>query len=229
MTDINIIINRKKEIMTEMTVYQKKLFLLENELLQIETTMSQLSETNIADSLSLSPQQQSIVESKEKNILVVACPGSGKTHTIISRYIYLVTKEKINPSNIILITFTKKAGMEMNQRIGNILPHKLPYYVGSLHGLGFRLLQEYNKISYTVLDEDDSHALLRKSADNILDILTIEDDEKLLLRKQIIYIYDKVSNSYPININEAIGKLSIGNKYKTIISNILKEYKVINK
>ena len=228
--DIDTIIIKKKEILAEINIYQKKLITLETELLQIEKTIASFSEMNIADTLSLSNQQKDIVESKNKNILVIACPGSGKTHTLISRYINLVTKEKVEPSSIILITFTKKAGMEMNQRISNILPNKPPYYVGSLHGLGFRLLQEYNKINYTVLDETDSHTIMRKSADIILEKADdLEEDEKTMLRKQIVYIYDKISTSYPINLVDTIKHLSISSKYKTIIMNILKEYKCTKK
>ena len=228
--DIDTIVIRKKEIMAEINLHQKKLLILETELLQIEKTMANFSNMNIADSLTLSEQQRSIVESKDKNILVIACPGSGKTHTLISRYIHLVTKEKVDPSSIILITFTKKAGMEMNQRISNILPNKPPYYVGSLHGLGFRLLQEYNKINYTVLDENDSAVHLKKCADIILETCEdLNDDEISLIKKQIVYIYDKVSTSYPTNIAETIKHLSISSKYKTIINNILKEYKLLKK
>jgi DNA helicase-2/ATP-dependent DNA helicase PcrA len=226
--DIDAIIIRKKEILAEINIYQKKLIILETELLHIEKKMSIFSEENIADTLMLSEQQKAIVDSKNKNILVVACPGSGKTHTLISRYINLVTKEKVDPMSIILITFTKKAGMEMSQRISNILPNKPPYYVGSLHGLGFRLLQEYNltKGSMTVLDENDAHSILRNCADIILDKLTeLEGDEISMLRKQIVYIYDKVSTSFPTNLLETIKHLSISSKYKTIITNILKEYK----
>ncbi len=226
--DIDTIIIRKKEILAEINIYQKKLITLETELLHIEKKIATFSETNIADTLMLSEQQKAIVESKNKNILVVACPGSGKTHTLISRYINLVTKEKVDPNDIILITFTKKAGMEMSQRISNILPNKPPYYVGSLHGLGFRLLQEYSltKGSITVLDENDSHIILRNCADFILDQQEeLEDDEIIMLRKQIIYIYDKVSTSYPPNLLDTIKHLSISSKYKTIITNILKEYK----
>ena len=224
--DIDTIIIRKKEILAEIQIYQKKLLILENELLKIEHKAASFSEMNIADSLSLSDQQREIVESKYKNILVVACPGSGKTHTLISRYINLVTKEKVDPSNIILITFTKKAGMEMTQRISNIIPHKLPYYVGSLHGLGFRLLQEHNKNNYTVLDENDSHIILRKCADVILvPCKELNDEEVSMIRRQICTIYDKVSTSYPCNVDITIKHLNISTKYKPIINNILKEYK----
>ena len=85
--DVDTIIIRKKEILAEINIYQKKLLTLETELLTLEKAMASFSEMNIADSLSLSEQQKIIVESKDKNILVVACPGSGKTHTLISRYV----------------------------------------------------------------------------------------------------------------------------------------------
>ncbi len=229
-SDMDMITNRKREIMTEMNVHMKRIIELETELLQLEKTSSRFSEIAISDNMTLSDQQKKIVESKGKNILVVACPGSGKTHTLISRYINLVTKENIDPSSIILITFTKKAGMEMNQRITNILPHKPPYYVGSLHGLGFRLLQQFNKISYTVLDESDSHIMIRQAADIILSQSNdLEDEEKCHIRKQIVYIYDKVSTNYPPNLQETIKNLSISSKYKQIITTILKEYKNIKK
>ncbi len=230
--DIDTIIIKKKEILNEISIYQKKIITLETELLQLERNLSSFSDNSISNNLILNENQRNIVESKDKNILVIACPGSGKTHTLISRYIHLVTKEKIDPANIILITFTKKAGMEMTQRINNILPHKQPYYVGSLHGLGFRLLQEYNSIkgdNYTVLDENDSHIIMRKCAQNILESSELDEEEMNLLKKQIVYIYDKISTSYPMNLNETIKHLSIPSKYKLVISNILKEYKTVKK
>ncbi len=231
--DIDYIVNRKKEILAEIAIFQKKIITLETELIQLEHKLASFSNNSISDNLVLNENQREIVESKEKNILVVACPGSGKTHTLISRYINLVTKEHVEPSSIILITFTKKAGMEMTQRISNILPHKQPYYVGSLHGLGFRLLQEYNSIkgaNYTVLDENDCHLILRKCAHTLLvDDENLEEEEVELLKKQIVYIYDKVSTNFPINLNETIKQLSISSKYKVVINNILKEYKTVKK
>ena len=46
---------------------------------------------DIEENIPLNEQQKKIVESNNKNILVIACPGSGKTHTLISRYVNLVT------------------------------------------------------------------------------------------------------------------------------------------
>ena len=113
---------------------QKIIYEIETKLVDIEKEMANFGDLEILDKLVLSDQQRAIVESTDKNIMVVACPGSGKTHTLISKYINLVVKEKIDPDNIILITFTKKAGQEMNERISDIIPNKKPHYVGSLHG-----------------------------------------------------------------------------------------------
>ena len=101
------IIGRKKLLKKELQKYQKIIYEIETKLVDIEKEMANFGDLEILDKLVLSDQQRAIVESTDKNIMVVACPGSGKTHTLISKYINLVVKEKIDPDNIILITFTK--------------------------------------------------------------------------------------------------------------------------
>jgi DNA helicase-2/ATP-dependent DNA helicase PcrA len=218
------IIKLKKQYKSKISIYQTKILKLENEIINIDKQMANFSDMDILQTLKLSDQQREIVESKNKNILVVACPGSGKTHTLISRFIHLVVKEKIDPDDIILITFTKKAGMEMNERINNIIPNKQPHYVGSLHGLGYRLLQQNSKSSYTVIDDVDSHKLLRECMNFILAQENFDEDENSLISKNIIYIYDKISTCYPINVDETLKMLNINLKYKKVINKGLREY-----
>ena len=227
--DIDIIMLKKKTLKEELMGLHRKMLEIETEIMRLDAKFAQFSEINIMDNLILSIQQKAIVESTDRNIMVVACPGSGKTHTLVSRYIHLVTKMNVDPNNVILITFTKKAGMEMNERILNIIPNKPPNYVGSLHGLGFKLLQQYNNISYTVLDETDAGILIRKCADKILQISELEAEEICMLKKQIVYIYDKISTCYPINLIDTIKNISISTKYKSIIMSIFKEYKTVKK
>ena len=87
----------------------------------------------------LSIKQLEIINANEDYILVVACPGSGKTHTLISKYIYLINNNIIQPSECILITFTKKAGQEMLTRLKKYV-NKLPFHVGTLHSLSYKIL-----------------------------------------------------------------------------------------
>ena len=48
--------------------------------------------------------------------LTLAGPGSGKTAVITERTKNLITKYHVNPSNILVITFTKAAAREMKER-----------------------------------------------------------------------------------------------------------------
>ena len=88
------LINKRKELKNKLSKHQKVIYDIETELVDIEKQMANVSDLEILDKITLNDQQREIVESEEKNMLVVACPGSGKTHTLISRYIYLVVKKK---------------------------------------------------------------------------------------------------------------------------------------
>ncbi|MGG7185056.1 UvrD-helicase domain-containing protein, partial [Clostridium butyricum] len=64
----------------------------------------------------LDKYQKDAVETNHKNVLVVAAPGSGKTTVIINRVNHLVNKLHVSNSNIIIITFTKAAAVNMKKR-----------------------------------------------------------------------------------------------------------------
>ena len=139
---MNLLIEKQNQIKADILEQQKKIFYLENQLMDIEQELTTFSDNVILDHLQLSEQQQQIIDATEDNILVVACPGSGKTHTLISGYVKLILNDHtssseedkiiITPEEVLLITFTKKAGMEMLNRLNKIVPNKLPYHVGSL-------------------------------------------------------------------------------------------------
>ena len=59
-------------------------------------------------------QQQKAARTMQGQVLVIACPGSGKTTVIIERVHNLTTK--VNPASILVITFTKAAAEEMKNR-----------------------------------------------------------------------------------------------------------------
>ena len=63
----------------------------------------------------LNEQQQLAVNSDSPRILCLACAGAGKTHVLISRICRLVDSG-VNPDNILCITFTNAASLEMEER-----------------------------------------------------------------------------------------------------------------
>ena len=60
--------------------------------------------------------QQQAIRHKDGPMLVLAGPGSGKTAVITQRTKQLIEYENIDPSNILVITFTRAAAQEMKQR-----------------------------------------------------------------------------------------------------------------
>ena len=65
----------------------------------------------------LDPQQRDSIVKLEDNCLVIASAGSGKTSTILGKAKYLVEKRNIDPSKVLLITYTRKAANELHERM----------------------------------------------------------------------------------------------------------------
>ena len=63
-------------------------------------------------------QQREAIISLEDNVLVISSAGSGKTMTTVGKVRYLIDKQMVDPKNILLITFTRKAAESLSQRLG---------------------------------------------------------------------------------------------------------------
>lgn len=191
----------RNKIIKEIAEYNMKIFDLQNKLLEIEQNIVDLDHKEIMNTLTLNNQQLEVVNATEKYIVTVAAPGSGKTHTLISMYIKMIVEDKVDPESVLIITFTKKAGQEMAGRLASIIPTKLPAYVGSLHGLAYRILQECNNINYTMLDEKETKDLLKDLCD--------KDDQFNEFKSKISFIIDKSSSSFPFNIKPILKELKL--------------------
>jgi len=114
----------------------------------------------------LNPEQLAAVTATEGPIRVIAGAGSGKTKTLTSRYLYLVEELGISTANILCVTFTNKAALEMKKRIRKQLPDGDLGMITTFHGFCVRLLKEdchvvqYPK-TFIVIDEEDKEAMLR--------------------------------------------------------------------
>ena len=68
----------------------------------------------------LNSQQLAAVTAGESPSLVIAGAGSGKTRTLVYRVAYLIDSG-VDPSNILLLTFTRKSAQEMLARVGDLI------------------------------------------------------------------------------------------------------------
>ena len=71
----------------------------------------------------LNDEQRQAVTYNDGPLLVVAGAGTGKTKVIISKVAYLISEKLAKPSEILAITFTKKAAAEMEERLDIVLPY----------------------------------------------------------------------------------------------------------
>jgi len=92
----------------------------------------------------LNHEQQIAVDHINGPMMVVAGPGSGKTHLLIER-LYNLIENGVKPSNILVITFSKKAALEMESRYRNYAPViKESVNFGTFHAVFFNILRYHN-------------------------------------------------------------------------------------
>lgn len=113
----------------------------------------------------LNPQQYAAVTSPPGPALVIAGAGSGKTRTLTYRVAYLLDNG-VEPSSILLLTFTNKAAREMVQRVSALVPGDLSsLWGGTFHSIGNRILRRAASRlgftpSFSIMDRDDQEELL---------------------------------------------------------------------
>lgn len=116
------------------------------------------------DSLNLS--QQKAARHVHGPLLVLAGPGSGKTRVVTHRIAHLIT-QGIPAHQIVALTFTNKAADEMRKRVTDLVGPQ-PIEMGTFHRFAARLLRKHARLcgltsDYSILDPDDSHAVLKRA------------------------------------------------------------------
>ena len=105
----------------------------------------------------LNENQQKVVEyNGNKPLLVEAGPGSGKTRVIIERIKFLINELKVNPSSLLVITFTRKAANELKDRLSEDIPKNIinEMQISTIHSFCLDFLKKRGNV--TNLIDDDS-------------------------------------------------------------------------
>lgn len=106
-------------------------------------------------------QKQAIEE--KGPLLVIAGPGTGKTQTLLGRVKKLL-EEGVPPRHILIITFTRKAALEIRERLLTFLdsPEALPV-ADTLHALAYEYWQKVHKEKPLILEEEEARKIFKEA------------------------------------------------------------------
>lgn len=95
----------------------------------------------------LTKTQQEAVQSSEPATLVIAGPGTGKTHILASRIQFLVSHQGVSPQHILCLTFTESGANAMRSRIVQFLGTEgYQVSVGTFHSFAASLIDEHPEL-----------------------------------------------------------------------------------
>ncbi len=91
----------------------------------------------------LSAAQREAVLHGEGPLLIIAGAGTGKTTVLTRRIAHLITSKRARPDEILALTFTDKAALEMAERVDQLIPYGYAETrIATFHAFGDRLLRE---------------------------------------------------------------------------------------
>lgn len=154
----------------------------------------------------LNKEQHLAVDYTDGPSVILAGAGSGKTRVLVYKVVNLIKFHKVDPSSIVMITFTNKAANEMRERIRKILPGEDGRlgYAGTFHSFSAMILRREVKNcglkkNFVIYDENDQISLIKE----------------LLKKKK----FDRYTPGYYLNrISSAKNQLITPEKYLEIFS-----------
>ncbi len=135
------------------------------ELTQCDTVADTSQFTYLAG---LNERQREAVLASEGPVLVLAGAGTGKTRVLTTRLVHILATGRAWPNQILAVTFTNSAALEMKTRIAAMLGRPVEgWWLGTFHALAARILRRHAELvglkpNFTILDMDDQLRLVKQ-------------------------------------------------------------------
>lgn len=129
---------------------------------------------SMIDLSGLNPEQRLAAETITGPVLILAGAGSGKTRTLTYRIGHMIQNLRIPANEILAVSFTNKAALEMHERVNKLLGprRKRGISLSTFHSLGIKILREdihnigYSK-DFTIYDQGDQMSIVREALKKI--------------------------------------------------------------
>jgi len=123
----------------------------------------------------LNEAQRRAVDAVDGPVLVLAGAGTGKTRVLTARLAHILATRRAWPSQIVAVTFTNKAALEMRERLERLIGQAAEgLWLGTFHSIAARILRRHAEVvglkpNFTILDADDQLRLVKQvaAAENI--------------------------------------------------------------
>ena len=166
----------------------------------------------------LNNQQRIAVENNEGALLVLAGAGSGKTRVLTYKILHLLVEKLAFPNQILAVTFTNKAALEMKKRVSSLLNYPIEkMWLGTFHSLSAKILRSHSEIvglksNFIIIDSDDQVKLIKQ----------ICERERIDIKEKTPKYFATIINNYK---NKAINPESIKKNVFQIDKEAVKIYK----
>jgi len=145
-------------------------------------------------------RQRKAIETISNNQLIIAGPGTGKTEVITSKIKYLIEEGSIDPNNILAITFTKKAALEMLVRVlKKVNTQIVNLNISTIHSFCNTILKDYNycfniKENYRILDDMQNFMFVYHNYDEMFldDISPLRNANTI---NEVLHFFNKLKNN----------------------------------
>lgn len=140
----------------------------------------------------LNREQQIAVNHFKGPMLVLAGPGSGKTRVLCERIRVLIEKYNVIPEEILVITFSKKAALEMKYRFNHLTKlNNYPVNFGTFHAVFYNILKEsFNYSSSSIITERERLEYIKEIGIN----LNIDKSINLAWQKDMLSMISDYKN-----------------------------------
>lgn len=129
--------------------------------------------------LSCTLKQEEAIRHADGPAMVLAGPGSGKTFVTVHRIQRLITSQGVDPAHILVITFTKAAALEMQERFFRLMGEEnIPVRFGTFHAVFYHILKQSARYrNYTIITETEKRKLIRDIIHNHRRFIYLQEED----------------------------------------------------